>query len=121
VQGLCQHAASPDKSQRRLLHAHRARQEVIAIRGQANAVAMAGEQHCSELVFKLLDALGDPVAGHTQRGCRGVALPPRRPESVAPRISLPLAAGGAKNLPFKLTVVSPAGGIEHGDSLDLTP
>ena len=27
-----------------------------------------------------------------------VALPPRRPESVAPRISLPLAARGAKNI-----------------------
>jgi hypothetical protein len=40
-------------------------------RTNPNAVAMAGEQHCSELVFKLLDALGDPVAGHTQRGCRG--------------------------------------------------
>ena len=31
--------------------------------------------------------------------CRyAVALPPRRPESVAPRISLPLAARGAKNI-----------------------
>jgi hypothetical protein len=42
---------------------------VIAIRGQADAITMAREQHRPELMLKLLDPLRDPVAGHAQLGC----------------------------------------------------
>ena len=39
--------------------------------GQADAIAVAGEQHGPDLVFQLFDSPRDAVAGHTQPASRG--------------------------------------------------
>ncbi len=66
---LGEHAAPADKPERSFLHLLCAGQEMATSPGQADAVAMAGEQHRADLVFQLFDSPRNAVTGHAQPAC----------------------------------------------------
>jgi hypothetical protein len=61
---LGEHAAPADKSKRRFLHLLCAGQEMVTGPGQADAVAVTGEEYRADLVFQLLDSPRNAVTGH---------------------------------------------------------